>query len=72
MRPPDGRTADRVFDPTSRASMLYDKDFVGNKRVEVCGVLLGQQVRNAIFRMRGFVERNVAKTMTCLLWSWPC
>ena len=37
----------------------------GNKRVDVCGTLLGQQIRNALYRMRGFVERGLAKGMTC-------
>ena len=41
------------------------KDHMGNKRVDVCGPLLMQQVRNALFRMRGFVERGLAKGMTC-------
>lgn len=36
----------------SRASQQYDKDFLGNKRVEVCGMLLAQQVRNALYRMQ--------------------
>ena len=52
-------------------------DHMGNKRVDVCGPLLGQQIRNALFRMRGFVvldrswmhdpeaERGLAKGMTC-------
>lgn len=28
-------------------------------------LLLGQQIRNALYRMRGFVERGLAKGMTC-------
>ena len=37
----------------------------GNKRIDVCGPLLAQQIRNALIRMRGFVERGLAKGMTC-------
>ena len=70
-----GVLLNHVFDAKIRLSQQFDKDFVGNKRVEVCGTLLGhlwfgmipsssqpkrQQLRNALYRMRGFVERNVA------------
>ena len=33
---------------TDRVCHQYDKDFLGNKRVEVCGTLMAQQLRNAL------------------------
>jgi DNA-directed RNA polymerase beta subunit len=54
-----------LFLSEARISQLYDKDHMGNKRIDVCGPLLCQQVRNALFRMRGYVERGLAKGMTC-------
>ena len=48
-----------IFDPTQAHLQQYDKDFLGNKRMEVCGTLAGaarppapramaQQLRNAL------------------------
>ena len=54
-----------LFLPSARASQMYDKDHMGNKRIDVCGPLLAQQVRTALFRVRAFVERGLAKGMTC-------
>lgn len=53
-----GVLLNHMFDPVARNSQLFDKDFVGNKRMEVCGALLGQQIRNALYRMRGFVTHG--------------
>jgi DNA-directed RNA polymerase beta subunit len=44
-----------LFYDKARQSQIYDKDFMGNKRIDVCGILLAQQIRNALYRMRGFV-----------------
>ena len=79
-----------MFDPTIRGSQQHDKDFLGNKRVEVrhpfAQKMPGWGVRYAAWTANpqrplpdakqsdvcaytglwsGFVERNVAKTMTC-------
>ena len=45
-----------LFWDKARKSQIYDKDFMGNKRIDVCGTLLSQQIRNALYRMRGFVN----------------
>ena len=62
-----GLLLNHMFVPTARASLMYDKDHMGalrtvgprhrrceatNKRIDVCGPLLAQQVRNALYRMR--------------------
>ena len=41
------------------------RKFLHTQRADVCGPLLAQQIRNALFRMRSFVERGLAKGMTC-------
>ena len=60
-----GILLNHMFWDKARRTQVYDKDFMGNKRIDVCGTLLAQQIRNALYRMRGFVERNLAKAMTC-------
>lgn len=76
-----GLLLNHLFSPPARVSQLYDKDHMGalcvvtavsrhsakhpNKRIDVCGPLLGQQIRNAFYRMRSYVERRLAKDMTC-------
>lgn len=42
-----------------------DRDTYANKRLETPGILIGQQVRCSLQRMRSFVERNLAKAMVC-------
>ena len=38
----------RLFQPEAQTSLVFDKDNISNKRVDSCGVLLAQQVRNAL------------------------
>jgi DNA-directed RNA polymerase II subunit RPB2 len=42
-----------------------DRDTYANKRLETPGILIGQQLRCSLHRMRSFVERNLAKAMVC-------
>lgn len=43
-----GVLLNHLFDPSAHASQQFDKDHVGNKRFDVCGVLLAQQIRNSL------------------------
>jgi DNA-directed RNA polymerase beta subunit len=60
-----GTLLNHLFLPSARQSHFFDKDHMGNKRMDVCGTLLSQQLRNALYRMRGYVERGLAKGMAC-------
>ncbi len=43
-----GTLLNHLFLPSARQSHFFDKDHMGNKRMDVCGTLLSQQLCNAL------------------------
>ena len=60
-----------MFWDKARRTQVYDKDFMGNKRIDICGTLLAQQIRNALYRMRGFVDMGNTDGESVCVFSIP-